>query len=286
VTKPFDSNELLARVKTHLELKKSKEKLKEVNTWLEKKVEERTLQLKKANKKLEAAYKELERLDESKSDFLNILSHEIRTPLNGILGSMSLLKDRAENENLTNLLNILDISVKRLEQFSFKALLITRLKSGNITLNKSAIPLEDLAVTLLRELNEKMEEKNISPEVDIPPETNIHADQEMINGVIESILENAIDYSDQNGKIKITGIHQDEFTKVEIVDEGQGFSEKALKDIFKPFSIGESHLYHKDNRIGLNLYMAKLVMDSHGGKIEVSNMEKKGAKVCLYFKNE
>ena len=79
VTKPFNAEELLARVRTHLELKDKNEQLKNVNQTLEQKVIERTTELRSANKKLLT-------LDKAKSDFLNIIGHEIRTPLNGIQG--------------------------------------------------------------------------------------------------------------------------------------------------------------------------------------------------------
>lgn len=118
ITKPFDSEELLARVSTHIELKLARQVLKDVNELLDEKVAERTTQLNEANK-------ELAELDAVKGEFLRMLSHEIRTPLNGIKGSLQLLKLRIENEELIQLINILDSSVDRLENFSYSALLIT-----------------------------------------------------------------------------------------------------------------------------------------------------------------
>ena len=93
ITKPFDSRELLVRVRTHLVLKDSLEKLEKLNRSLEEKVTERTHQLKEANVNLEALNLKLLDLDKAKSDFLNLISHEIRTPLNGIIGPLELLKD-------------------------------------------------------------------------------------------------------------------------------------------------------------------------------------------------
>lgn len=93
VTKPFDSRELLARVRTHLALKDSLEKLENLNRSLEEKVDERTQQLKEANVKLESTNIKLLDLDRAKTEFLHLISHEIRTPLNGIIGPLELLKE-------------------------------------------------------------------------------------------------------------------------------------------------------------------------------------------------
>jgi len=87
ITKPFDARELMERVKTQLELKTQREILKNMNTILEGKVQERTAQLHESNLQLEKANSKLVVLDKAKNNFLNLISHEIRTPLNGIVGS-------------------------------------------------------------------------------------------------------------------------------------------------------------------------------------------------------
>jgi len=84
VTKPFNSAELIARVKTHIDLVEKKKELNNLNLHLEDKVRQRTSELENANR-------QLERLEQTKSDFLSIISHELRTPLTGITGLTGLL---------------------------------------------------------------------------------------------------------------------------------------------------------------------------------------------------
>ena len=93
ITKPFDSRELIARVKTQLELVFNRKKLEAINDWLEEQVMLRTQELIDTNKKLINANNELRHLDASKAEFLKLISHEIRTPLNGILGFSQIIKD-------------------------------------------------------------------------------------------------------------------------------------------------------------------------------------------------
>ncbi|HEY9124581.1 MAG TPA: response regulator, partial [Bacteroidales bacterium] len=127
ITKPFDIAELMARVRTHLELRYHRKMLIEVNANLEKIVQERTLELQHANKQLSLANDELMKLEKAKAEFLHIIAHEIRTPLNGIKGSVQIMKDLNETASLGNLFKILDESVSRLEKFSIIALKITQL---------------------------------------------------------------------------------------------------------------------------------------------------------------
>ena len=161
ITKPFDSRELIVRVKTHLSLKETLEKLEQLNRSLEEKVLERTTQLKEANEKLEATNLKLIDLDKVKSDFLSLISHEIRTPLNGILGPLELLKGPLYATEIGELISILDSSVRRLERFSLDALLITRLKTRSTEIKKERISLSTLFKNILSENQEHILSKKL-----------------------------------------------------------------------------------------------------------------------------
>ena len=124
VTKPFNNAELLARLATHIELKEAKEKLIDVNNWLETEVNRKTIALQKANNALQ-------KLDDSKNDFLKSISHEIRTPLNGIIGSLNLLRGLNEDTYFNEVIELLDVSVTNLERYSYAALQIANLQRNN-----------------------------------------------------------------------------------------------------------------------------------------------------------
>ena len=161
ITKPFDVRELLSRVKTHLTLKDSLEKLGNQNAILEAAVAERTIQLKNANEQLNDLNQKLLNLDNAKSEFLRLISHEIRTPLNGILGPLELLKEYNNSKELEELVSILDVSVKRLERFSLNALLITRLKTKQFDISKESVSLPSLLTDLKNEFSLKIDRKSV-----------------------------------------------------------------------------------------------------------------------------
>jgi two-component system sensor histidine kinase/response regulator len=283
VTKPFDANELLARVKTQIELKLSKERLKKVNHWLEEKVNERTLELKEANEKLAKANDELMNLDKLKTEFLSIISHEIRTPLNGIMGPISLLKDQLEDDKLSNLINILDYSVSRLEKLSLTALAITELKTDRKNISRNEIKLKKLIKDSTYETYKMLELKNLHLIINqVPDRLKIFGDYKLLKICFDSILDNAIKYSPENGNIFIRTSRKDTRIVCEISDQGKGFSEVAFQRLFKMFMPGEPHI---DQNIGLDLTLVKLIMDAHSGKIEVTNQKEGGASVKLIFQS-
>jgi Osmosensitive K+ channel histidine kinase len=279
VTKPFDSRELLARVRTHLLLKDSLEKLKNLNKTLEEKVDERTRQLKEANVKLETLNLRLIDLDKAKSDFLNLISHEIRTPLNGILGPLELLKLPVSASEIRELVELLDLSVKRLEHFSLNALLITRLKTKQYEIKKEKIDLSKLITELLNEETEKFQLKHIQ----VKREANLYlglipGEAEMIKKCISNILDNAVRFSPDNSTIEIDTYVDAQTIICEIKDNGKGFAIGTLDRIFELFNTGDEY---KDNSIGIGLPIAKMIMEGHGGNIMAGNNPEGGAYVKL-----
>ena len=278
VTKPFDTAELLARVRTHLELRSSREQLKNMNLILEEKVKERTIELQNTLDKLIHANEKLLILDKAKSEFLHIISHEIRTPLNGIKGSLEIIRETAKESSVSNLFNILDSSVSRLEKFSLLALKITQLKVGKYHIELEPIPCKLFLTTVLSKYEQQLNEKLIklvSPT--FSDKELIWCDFEMLSQCIGSVLDNAIKFSTQNDEILIKSFNANGFKVFEITDNGPGFSEKALENLFNLFAVGEKHINENE---GLELALTKLIIDAHHGLITVENLPK-GAKVSI-----
>lgn len=281
VAKPFDSRELLARVRTHLEIKRNREQLHILNHQLEEKVQERTLQLQQAHEELKENHKRLMKLDQAKTEFLRLISHEIRTPLNGIIGPVQLIKDRAESKDFGTLLEILDISVKRLERLSYNALIITRLKTRMDKIHKTRLSLKKLIHEGLEELSGSLLEKHIKSNLpEIPDGVFVEGEDELLRTCLVNILDNAVTFSPVDGVIGIKVINEDTKIICEISDSGQGFTEEILASPFVLFSQVKSGT---DNKLGLGLYMSKLIMDAHSGTIEAGNTVEGGAVIKLSF---
>jgi two-component system, sensor histidine kinase and response regulator len=284
ITKPFDSRELIVRVKTHLSLKETLEKLEQLNRSLEEKVLERTTQLKEANEKLEETNLKLIDLDKAKSDFLNLISHEIRTPLNGILGPLELLKGPVYAAEIGELISILDSSVRRLERFSLDALLITRLKTRPAEIRKESISLSNLFKKVLSENLENIQLKQIKIDQEFDLKNDIiTGETDLVKKSITNILDNSIIFSPQNGSIEIKTYPEGNYNVFEIRDHGDGFSAKTKEHMYELFTQADKY---RDNSKGIGLPVVKMIIDSHGGKLLLENHPAGGALVKLCFLNE
>lgn len=284
ITKPFDNRELLVRVKTHLSLKNSIEKLETLNKSLEQKVLERTIQLWEANEKLEMTNAKLIDLDHAKSQFLNLISHEIRTPLNGILGPLELLKGPLYASEIGDLIGILDSSVKRLERFSLDALLITRLKTKPTEIKMESISLSKLFIEVINELKENFQSKNIGIKQAFDLKFDlIFGELELVKKSFNNILDNALFFSPQNGTLEVKTYLSDSYITFELHDHGVGFPQKSKDYLSGLFNYADQY---RDNSRGLGLPMVKIIMESLGGDIMLENHKNGGAVVKLCFLNK
>ena len=262
ITKPFNSKELLARVNTHLELKKSKDQLKQVNKWLDKKVTERTEELQIANNKL------LE-LDRAKTEFLNIISHEIRTPLNGIIGALSIITHFELPLELKEMLEVLQTSTNRLEEFSQKALDVSLFNTkGEKSLNLSFADLNEIINHLVIKFQETAQLKGIS--IVYLNETNnsiVEIDERFIAKSFSYIIDNAIKFGDRESQIIIKITATPESFIILFEDEGTLLPEEYNISSIQPFNTKS----HVDGNPALSLFLSKQIIEAHNGKIEMIN---------------
>ncbi len=274
ITKPFNSSELLARTKTHIQLHEQKKALAELNQSLEQKVKERT-------KELNNAYERLGQLEKTKTDFLAIISHELRTPLNGITGLTTLLSQTPLNKQQQEYLTYLEDVSDRLARFSDIALLITQLKVHKYE--------PDLMPTAVKYLGEMAIEHFMETHYDVKASIALNnvddsvmvaADSDLIRQSLEMIIANAIKYAGDKCHIIINVENNDSEVIIECMDDGPGFNKESINYIFELFSTGD--ILHEEGT-GLSLAAIKLIMDFHHGEIKIGNRKEGGAVVRLYL---
>jgi signal transduction histidine kinase len=275
IQKPWDEEEIRHIIDNALEI----HHLKQKNIQL-------TDALKRNNEELVRLNDELVELDKLKFQFLSIISHEIRTPLNGFIGATSLFKEAFVDEDFQKyqqLFHILEMSTQRLVHFLFLAEQITSFKVKRSALKPEVINLKKLIDKSIKISNKKVIEKNISFELDLTEnnEDNCSGEKQLIEICLDEIIDNAIKHSNKNGKIVIKTFTTDVDVFIEIIDEGPGFPEIVLKNIYKPF-ITDTNM--KNQGTGLDLALIKLIVEAHDGSITIWNNENGGSTVQLIFR--
>ncbi|WP_075590350.1 hybrid sensor histidine kinase/response regulator [Labilibacter marinus] len=282
LTKPFNHKELLMRLGTHVELKRSREKLVDLNGWLLEEVNKKTADLKESNDKLTKANTELKEFDLVKSDFLNSISHELRTPLNGIVGSMNLLRSFDHDDHVKEVLDLLESSVVNLEKYSYSALQISNLQiKGESQLNIKAVDINALIRSMLPSLKRKTERKDI--ELVFTTHCNqavVNADIEYLQNAMAALVECSIIFT-KEGEVNIDISDKDEgYVEISIIDKGSLYNGTDLKHFFKSIT-GKNYQFQRNN--AMELYLAKMIILLHNGKIEFNNLENESGTKTSFF---
>jgi|SRR5690554_529920 two-component system sensor histidine kinase/response regulator len=281
VTKPFHADELLARIGTHIELREKREQLRQMNEMLNEKVKERTKELEESNIKLESAYHELRKLDESKDVFLRLISHEINTPLNGVIGFADYLKEQMVSSEYFNLIEKLSESAHRLNDFAQSSLIITRMRTFPDEYKKEMIELKGVVDDILLSNRDLIDNKNILVNLNwIATGSIISANYELMTICISHLCRNAIQHTPENGSIVIECREEKGQLLLSFADDGPGFSEKSINNLFQPFTTADEHI---DNNKGLGLYIVNIIAVFHDARISISNKAEGGALVELRY---
>jgi len=270
ITKPFDSRELLARVKTQIELKIIREELEQINQVLEEKVEDRTRELAEANKKLEKYNVELVDMDAAKSEFLNILSQKIRTPLKNIMASIHVLKNKVETRELIDLINNLDESVEDMEKFTSIAVKITAFRIKKQSLDLEEIHIRQILEYSYLQVHELIMENKIKLDYSmIPDDISIKGDFDLLMTCFQYLLEKIAGDSSSGDSIVITEFKKGSMVGCSFLNRGGGYSAEFMQEI------GYLNSDVAPNAASLNcweLLLANLVLEAHSGRLEsISN---------------
>ncbi len=237
VTKPFDEDELLAKLKVYGKLKTTEE------------------------------------LDSTKSNFLSLISHETRTPLNGIIGFVDIVKEEyADDENLMELLEIVSISGDRLLDLVNKTTKLCDLKLS-LELNKSKNSIPQMLKNIVESFQEKLDNKNIEIILNINSETELFYDWHLIVDAFENIIDNAIKFSNENSKVEININKVNGSLQCDFIDYGIGIKEENNNKIFEEFAI-QNLLNHQEG-LGISLAITKHIIELHNGTINASSINGK-----------
>ncbi len=232
-------------------------------------------------KKLEA----LEELNKIKSEFISAVSHELRTPLAVIKQLLTVIFDETAGPLTDKQREILvkaRSNTERLKNIIDELLDISRIEGKRLKLDYSLVNLNDLIQESEDFFRKLAAEKGVDLSYYLPQgEVNIFIDAERIVQVILNLINNAIKFTEENGKIKVEVKILDDKVRVGVIDTGIGIAKSDLPKLFGKF-IQVSHLPGAEKKgIGLGLSISKELVERHGGEIWVESEPGVGSK--FYF---
>ncbi len=247
------------------------------NRKLEATVDARTEELRRANEQLK--YR-----DKMQSEFINVAAHELRTPIQPILALADILRSKIRDREQVELLDVILRNVKRFQRLSQDILDVTVIESRSLKLNKQAIDLNDLILSIVEDHQKQMQKSDgnvkllYEPEIKTEEEKPIlvQADRERITQVVWNLLNNAQKFT-KHGTISISTRVTDREVIVSVKDTGEGIDPKIRPKLFSRFATNSSQ------GTGLGLYISKSVVEAHGGRMWADDNIDRRHGATFYF---
>ena len=229
------------------------------------------------------ANEKLKELDQLKSDFVANVSHELNTPLatskyllsvieKGIAGTVT----AKQKEYLLLIQN----NIGRLTRLIDNLLNLSRIESGRFELRKEKIDLSSIIKEVIESFKVSTEAKKISLKavvVNRPP--NLYADKDRLTQVLVNLIDNAIKFTKEDGRITVSVDLENEFMRVGVFDTGAGILPEDAEKLFVKFQRIPQRMDEKKVKgTGLGLSIAKEIVEAHGGRIWVESEQGAGSK--------
>src|SRR5579884_1174563 len=242
--------------------------------------------------------KQVERL---KDEFVSVVSHELRTPLTAIKGYTQHLVRRIERrlrkrrgtpqEQGTSSaeppesydlrsLSIIQSQTEHLERLVNDLLDLPQVQWGHLDLHYESFYLADLLAECVHSVQASAEQHMICLDIQAQ-DTRVMADRVRVGQVIGNILDNAIKYSPHGGRVMVSLVEQGSGYKVSVMDQGIGISPEHFDHIFERFYRVHNTASQQYAGIGLGLYVAKAIIERHGGRIGFTSTQSTGT--TFYF---
>lgn len=281
-------------------VQRSKYELDQMNTNLERMVEERTLDLQQANNDLEDEVKshkatadqlsqaicQIEAAHTARASLVGNVNHEFRTPLNAILGFAEVLRmgtnKVAEPSRYADYLDGILSSGHRLLSIVNELVDLSQAERGVLRVSPVNVDIGTALDVTLGHVGWRAARKDVQIQTDVPEDLPcVWADRLRIEQVLTNVVDNAIKFTRPGTEVSIKSFARDGFVIVSVVDNGQGMSAQQLARVFEPFST-ESPLTASDNAgAHIGLALSKRILELQSGELAIDSSPGAGTSVTI-----
>lgn len=237
-------------------------------------------EIKKATTELEKRNEQLRELDKAKDEFISMASHQLRTPLTAIKGYLSMLLEGDAGEikvSQYDFVNEAFSGANRMVGLINDLLNVSRMETGRFFLEPVEIDAEKMMAEEVKQLENHAKEKKLYLKSEVKGKMpKIWGDETKIRQVMMNFIDNALYYTTQGGvKVELSADKKDVTFKV--VDTGIGVPKAQQKNLFTKFYRADNARHVRPDGTGLGIYLAKRVIDDHGGELIFHSEEGKGS---------
>ena len=224
---------------------------------------------------------EIRRLENVRRDFVANVSHELKTPLTSIRGyAEMLMEDDAPQDIRDGFIKSISKNALRLQNLVDDLLDLSRLESGGWVARPESVSVEEVANEASSWCMDAANRRDVS--IEITPMGTVYADRQGLLQSLRNLLENAVRHSEQGGIIKVTARRvKGDFVHIEVSDEGEGITAKALPRIFERFYRADSSRARDIGGTGLGLAIVRHLIEGMGGQVEAESELGEGATIRL-----
>ena len=273
ITKPLQHEEVLARITAHLKIRK-----------LEKELHQRETALQKKEEQLSEHTRKIEELEQCKQTFFGYITSELQQPINSLLGFTRMILENIEHyskEQLKSDILRLQESAEKLYAQHANLLIWSKLQRGVIEFTPEIMNINEQVIYATLFFSPAAKEKQISLDSDLQNSSLVTADDNMLNTVLHNLLDNAVKFTDAEGKIRVVTREQDDYVEVQISDSGIGMSQEQLDCLFTMQGPCPSNIPSDKEKVRLGLLLCKDLVEKHGGSLRIDTRLGKGTSVIF-----
>jgi PAS domain S-box-containing protein len=268
------------------ERRQAEDRIRRLNNELELRVAERTSELEAANRLKDQLFHREQQARLFAEDalkirdaFLTTASHELKTPLTSLIGYAYLLQHalaRNDTSQTTAALKVIMGQSQRLNQLIETMIDLAQVQQDQISLLRQQRDLVALAQQVVAEFSPTLTRHSMHLLVEEQP-LMVNADAERLQQVLLTLFQNAVKYSPHGGAIRVQLLRQDGDACIRVCDQGIGVPESAQSAIFERFYRADNFNQLRISGFGVGLYIARHIIELHGGRISVQNNQDAGS---------
>lgn len=253
ISKPFQIDEVLARAKAHIALRR-------------------------AQKELAENYEHLRELEKVRDHLVHLIVHDMRSPLTIIMGNLELIRMLAGDSlqaDATERLNTAAQGVRELADMANDLLDVSKMEEGKMALKLESCDVIGLAREVARGISTLDATRRITVDRDGPVRAS--CDAGIVRRIFQNLLSNAVKHTPDGSTVRVTAVEAGDKIRISVIDSGPGVPLEARGKIFEKFGSVETRADKKYHSVGLGLAFCRLAVEAHGGQIGVDDGDNGGS---------